>query len=172
MVAEKAKAFGLKVVAYDPYVDQKIADQFGVTLLPFDELLKISDFVSVHIPLTKDTENMVDKKAFSLMKSNAILINTSRGPLVNEDALYEAISNKKIAGAGLDVTVHEPLEENSKLRGLPNVIITPHVAWYSEEAELDLKVKNAQNVAEVAAGFDNAAIVNKDVRKKLNLKTK
>jgi D-3-phosphoglycerate dehydrogenase len=104
-----------------------------------------------------------------MMKKTAILVNTSRGPLINEQALYEAIISEKIAGAGLDVTVNEPLEKESKLRGLSNVIITPHVAWYSEEAEMDLKVKNAQNVAMVVSGHDVAAIVNADVRKKINL---
>lgn len=172
MVAEKAKAFGLRVVTYDPYVDKEVTDKMGVSLMSLDEVLKISDFVSVHIPLTKDTKNLINQSAFSLMKKTAILINTSRGPIVDEAALHKAIINKEIAGAGLDVTAQEPLEASSKLRNLSNVIITPHAAWYSEEAELDLKKKNAQNVAEVAAGFDNPAIVNKDVRKKIDLKNK
>ena len=104
------------------------------------------------------------------MKKNAILINTSRGPLVDENALYEAITAKQIAGAGIDVTVQEPLEAGSRLRGLPNVIITPHVAWYSEESELELKRKAAHGAAEVISGYDVPNIVNRAVREKLQLK--
>lgn len=169
IVAEKAKAFHLDIVAYDPFLKSETADLYGVKLMSLDELLKCSDLISVHVPLTKDTENLIGNREFNMMKKTAILVNTSRGPLINEQALYEAIISEKIAGAGLDVTVNEPLEKESKLRGLSNVIITPHVAWYSEEAEMDLKVKNAQNVAMVVSGHDVAAIVNADVRKKINL---
>jgi len=170
MVAEKAKAFGLKLAVYDPYLKPEEVAQHGAKLLSLEEVLKTADIISVHVPLTKETENLISSKEFALMKKNAILINTSRGPLVDENALYEAITAKQIAGAGIDVTVQEPLEAGSRLRGLPNVIITPHVAWYSEESELELKRKAAHGAAEVISGYDVPNIVNRAVREKLQLK--
>ncbi|BEU88460.1 C-terminal binding protein [Selenomonas sp. TAMA-11512] len=171
MVAEKAKAFSLRVVAYDPYVLEADAAALGVELVSIDALLETSDLVSLHVPLTKDTQHLINEERLAKMKPTAILVNTSRGPLVDELALCRALKDGKLAGAGLDVTENEPLEKESELRGLPNVIITPHVAWYSEEAELDLKTKNARNTAEVAAGIDNPAIVNRAVREKIHLQT-
>lgn len=172
MVAEKAKAFSLQVVAYDPYVSKTEAERFGVKLVPLDRLLETADFVSLHAPLTKDTHHLIDAARLKKMKPTAILVNTSRGSLVDEKALCCALQEGRLAGAGLDVTECEPLEAESGLRGLPNVIITPHVAWYSEEAERDLKIKNARNTAEVASGFDNPAIVNQAVRDRIRLQAR
>ena len=172
ILAEKVRAFGLKLVVYDPYVRPADVEKYNGKLMSLEELLKTADIISVHVPLTKDTNNLLSTKAFSMMKKNAVVVNTSRGPIIDEEALYEAIVHKKIAGAGLDVTVTEPLEKESKLRGLPNVIITPHVAWYSEESELELKKKAAHGAAEVICGYDVPNIVNRDVRTKLNLKQK
>lgn len=170
MLAKKVKAFGMHVTVYDPYLKAADVAAYGVRLLPVSELLQSADIISVHVPLTTDTCNLISRKEFALMKKNAILVNTSRGQLIDEDALYEAIVNQQISGAGLDVTVQEPLETQSKLRGLPNVIITPHVAWYSEESELELKRKAAHGVAEILAGYDVPNIVNRNVRDKLQLK--
>lgn len=163
MVAQKAKAFGLQVIAYDPYVAPEVGLQYDVKILPLEAVLKESDILSVHVPLTKDTEGILDEKAFSLMKDDAIVVNTSRGPLINEKALYEALKNHKIGYAGLDVTIQEPIEKDNPLLSLDNIIITPHVAWYSEEAELELKTKVAKGVADVLSGKQAKYLVNKKV---------
>lgn len=169
-LAEKARAFGLKLAVYDPYVKQEDVEKFGGVLLSLEDVLKIADIISLHVPLTKDTEKLLSYREFALMKPQAIVINTSRGPLIDEQALYEALRDKKIAAAGLDVTVNEPIESGNPLLGMPNVIITPHVAWYSEEAELELKTKAAHSIAEILSGYDVANIVNYQVRERLSLK--
>lgn len=170
VLAKKAVAFGLNLVAYDPFLKQEDVKGYNVTLMSLEEVLKTSDIISLHMPLFKETEKIIDAKAFDLMKSTAIIINTSRGPLIDEDALYDAIKYGKIAGAGLDVTSIEPLPADSKLRGLKNVIITPHAAWYSEEAEKELKTKAAHGAGEIISGYDMPTIVNPAVREKLSLK--
>lgn len=163
MVAQKAKAFGLNIIAYDPYVTPEVGLQYNVTILPLKDVLQKADIISVHVPLTKDTENLLNEQTLSWMKPEAIVINTSRGPLIDEKALYHALKDKKIGYAGLDVTVQEPIQEDNPLLTLDNVIITPHVAWYSEEAELELKTKVAQGVADVLSGKNAKYLVNRDV---------
>lgn len=163
MVAQKAKAFGLNIIAYDPYVKPEVGLQYDVTILPLKDVLQKADIISVHVPLTKDTENLLNEQTFSWMKPEAIIINTSRGPLIDENALYHALKDKKIGYAGLDVTVQEPIQEDNPLLTLDNVMITPHVAWYSEEAELELKMKVAQGVADVLSGKKAKYLVNRDV---------
>ncbi|MFA6850193.1 MAG: C-terminal binding protein [Selenomonadaceae bacterium] len=172
ILAEKARAFGIKILIYDPYLRQSDVDSFGATLLPLQEVLKKADMLSVHVPLTKDTYHLIGEKEFALMKKHAVIVNTSRGQLIDEEALYKALKSKQLAGAGLDVMTNEPIEKESKLLGLPNVIITPHVAWYSEEAEKELKRKAAHGVVTILSGYDTENIVNYDIRKKLSLKKK
>lgn len=163
MVAQKAKAFGLNIIAYDPYVTPEVGLQYNVTILPLKDVLQKADIISVHVPLTKDTENLLNEQTLSWMKPEAIVINTSRGPLIDEKALYHALKDKKIGYAGLDVTVQEPIQKDNPLLTLDNVIITPHVAWYSEEAELELKTKVAQGVADVLSGKNAKYLVNRAV---------
>ena len=163
MVAQKAKAFGLNIIAYDPYVTPEVGLQYNVTILPLKDVLQKADIISVHVPLTKDTENLLNEQTLSWMKPEAIVINTSRGPLIDEKALYHALKDKKLGYAGLEVTVQEPIQKDNPLLTLDNVIITPHVAWYSEEAELELKTKVAQGVADVLSGKNAKYLVNRDV---------
>jgi len=163
MVAQKAKAFGLNIIAYDPYVTPEVGLQYSVMILPLKDVLQKADIISVHVPLTKDTENLLNEQTLSWMKPEAIVINTSRGPLIDEKALYHALKDKKLGYAGLDVTVQEPIQKDNPLLTLDNVIITPHVAWYSEEAELELKTKVAQGVADVLSGKNAKYLVNRDV---------
>lgn len=163
MVAQKAKAFGLNIIAYDPYVTPEVGLQYNVTILPLKDVLQKADIISVHVPLTKDTENLLNEQTLSWVKPEAIVINTSRGPLIDEKALYHALKDKKLGYAGLDVTVQEPIQKDNPLLTLDNVIITPHVAWYSEEAELELKTKVAQGVADVLSGKNAKYLVNRDV---------
>lgn len=163
MVAQKAKAFGLNIIAYDPYVTPEVGLQYNVTILPLKDVLQKADIISVHVPLTKDTENLLNEQTLSWVKPEAIVINTSRGPLIDEKALYHALKDKKLGYAGLDVTVQEPIQKDNPLLTLDNVIITPHVAWYSEEAELELKTKVAQGVVDVLSGKNAKYLVNRDV---------
>jgi D-3-phosphoglycerate dehydrogenase len=148
----KAKAFGLRVVAHDPYVSQPVLDAAGVERMSFDRLLEISDFVSIHAPLLSATRGLFNAEVFRKMKKGARLINTARGPLVDEDALVAALDSGQLAGAALDVVAVEPLPKDSKLIGRDNVILTPHTAFYSVEALNELQTKCAADVARVLSG--------------------
>jgi D-3-phosphoglycerate dehydrogenase len=132
-VCARAKAFGMRVLAYDPYVPEEKTQSMGAEAVDLGTLLKQSDFVSIHAPLTSETKGLIGSKELSQMKRTAYLINTSRGKLVNENALVEALVEKKIAGAALDVFESEPLDPKSPLLRLSNVTITPHIAGASKD---------------------------------------
>jgi D-3-phosphoglycerate dehydrogenase len=151
-LAPKAKAFGLRVVTHDPYVAQQTLAAAGVESVSFDRLLEISDFVSVHAPLTPATRGLFNAQVFGKMKTGALLINTARGPLVDEDALVSALDSGHLGGAALDVVAVEPLPKDSRLIGRDNVILTPHTAFYSVEALNELQTKCAADVARVLSG--------------------
>jgi D-3-phosphoglycerate dehydrogenase len=151
-LAPKAKAFGFTVVAHDPYVAPQIFRSLGVESTSFDRLLESSDFVSIHAPLTPATRGLFNAAAISKMKRGALLINTARGPLVDEAALVAALDSGHIAGAALDVVENEPLSRGSALLGRDNVILTPHIAFYSVEALDELQKKCASDVARVLSG--------------------
>ena len=151
-LAPKAKAFGLRVVAHDPYVAQPVLAAAGVEGVSFDRLLEISDFVSIHAPLVPATRDLFSAEAFRKMKQGACLINSARGPLVNEEALVSALESGQLAGAALDVVAVEPLPKDSRLIGRDNVILTPHTAFYSVEALNELQTKCAADVARVLSG--------------------
>lgn len=154
LVAAKAHGFGLRVVASDPYVASADAATHDVELVSFEELLGQADFVSVHAPLTPATRNLIGAEALALMRPDAVLINTARGGLVDVAAVAEALDRGQIAGAGLDVLPDEPPGGDLPLYGRPNVILTPHTAFYSEESMIDLQAKAAQQVALVLSGRD------------------
>jgi len=151
-LAPKAMAFGLKVVAYDPYAPADAARAAGVRLVEFEQLLAISDYVSLHAPLTPQTRGLFNADAFSKMKNGAYLINTARGPLIDEHALIAALDSGYLEGAALDVVATEPLSKDSRLLGRANVILTPHTAFYSVEALEELQTKCATDVARVLSG--------------------
>ena len=151
-LAPKAKAFGLRVVAHDPYVAQQAVVAAGVESVSFDRLLEISDFVSVHAPLLPATRGLFNAEVLRKMKKGACLINTARGPLVDEDALVSALDAGHLAGAALDVVAVEPLPNDSGLIGRDNVVLTPHTAFYSVEALNELQTKCAADVARVLSG--------------------
>lgn len=151
-LAPKAKAFGLRVVAYDPFASPDLFASAGVESVGFDELLEISDFISVHAPLTPQTRGLLNADAFARMKPGALLINTARGPLVDHDALVEALDSGHLGGAALDVVETEPLPQDSPLLGRDNVVLTPHTAFYSVEALQELQTKAATDVARVLSG--------------------
>jgi D-3-phosphoglycerate dehydrogenase len=151
-LAPKAKAFGLRVVTHDPYVSQQALAAAGVESVSFDRLLEISDFVSIHAPLMPATRGLFNAEVFGKMKAGALLINTARGPLVDEDALVSALDSGRLGGAALDVVAVEPLSKDSRLIGRDNVILTPHTAFYSVEALSELQTKCAADVARVLSG--------------------
>jgi D-3-phosphoglycerate dehydrogenase len=151
-LAPKAKAFGLRVVTHDPYVSQQALAAAGVESVSFDRLLEISDFVSIHAPLMPATRGLFNAEVFGKMKTGALLINTARGPLVDEDALVSALDSGRLGGAALDVVAVEPLPKDSRLIGRDNVILTPHTAFYSVEALNELQTKCAADVARVLSG--------------------
>ncbi|MEK5444654.1 C-terminal binding protein [Fredinandcohnia sp. FSL W7-1320] len=169
-VAKKAQAFGLKVIAYDPFVPAEVAEEMNVDLVELDELCRRSDFISIHTPLNKHTRGMVGFEQFNLMKKEACIINTARGPIIDEQALIEALEQKKIAAAALDVLEKEPINSDHPLLRMENVLLTPHVAFYSEESEMDLKQKTAQNVVDVLKGQLPKYLVNRSVQEKFSLK--
>ncbi|MBA7573023.1 Hydroxypyruvate reductase [subsurface metagenome] len=166
MVSSKAQAFGLSVIAYDPYISSVAMTQNNVKKVSLGDLLKEADIISLHLPLTKNTKYMFTEKEFKLMKDTAFIINTGRGPLIKERDLCRALSERWIAGAGLDVVEKEPIDPNSNLLKLDNIIITPHVAFYSDESLKDLQRSAAKGVAQVLNGEMTSSIVNKEVLKK------
>jgi D-3-phosphoglycerate dehydrogenase len=164
-VALRAAAFGMRVLYSDPYVAQ---GQFEVpgTKVEFNELLRESDFVSLHPPLTPHTRHLMNDAAFSQMKATAFLINCSRGPIVDSEALIRALDEKAIAGCALDTTDPEPLPNPHPLRGRANVIINPHAAWYSEQAMTGLQSGAPNEVRRVLDGQWPLNVVNPAVRGK------
>ena len=151
-VAKRARPFGLRLLAYDPYVDQATAEPFGVSMVPLDTLLAESDFVSVHAPLGKHTRHLIGGREIALMKPTAYLLNTARGPVVDEQALIAALKEGRIGGAGLDVFEQEPVDPQNPLLNMENVIVTPHMAGSSLQAATEGRRRIATAVATVLAG--------------------
>ena len=152
MLAPKAQALGLKVVAYDPFAKAELFRDAGVESVSFDQLLAMSDFVSVHAPLMPETRGLMNASAFGKMKKGAMIINTARGPLIDEAALLAALDEGQLGGAALDVITTEPMPKDSPLLGRDNLILTPHTAFYSVEALNELQTKCASDVARVLSG--------------------
>jgi D-3-phosphoglycerate dehydrogenase len=123
----------MRVIAYDPYIPAERAAALGVEILPLDEVMRQSDYISIHTPLTPETRHLINAEMLALMKPTAYLINTSRGPVVDEPALIDALQNGVIAGAGLDVFEAEPLPTDSPLMQMENVVLVPHTASYADE---------------------------------------
>ena len=152
LVAPKAQAFGIKVIAHDPFAKPDVFKAANVESVDLDTLFKTSDYVSVHAPLLPATRGMMNAAAFAKMKKGAYIVNTARGPLIDEPALIAALDSGQIGGAGLDVVATEPLAKDSPLLGRDNVIISPHTAFYSIEALNELQTKCATDVARVLSG--------------------
>jgi D-3-phosphoglycerate dehydrogenase len=149
----KIKGLNLsKILVYDPLVDNEIIEEMGCEKVELVTILKEADFISIHMPLNDCTRGLINKEAFELMKPSAILINTSRGAIVEEDALIEALSQRKINSAGLDVHTKEPMDIDSEFMTLENCVLTDHDGWYSEDSIRELKTKAAQNIKAVLAG--------------------
>ncbi len=153
MVAEKLKGFGLRIFAYDPFVSKEAMEEYGVEKVELEEAFKEADYLSLHSPLLDATYQMVNRERLALMKPSAFIINTARGALIDEEALYDALVEGRLAGVGLDVLVDEPPSEmGRKIIALPHALVTPHSAYVSEEAS-DLQIRTtAINVAKILRG--------------------
>lgn len=158
-VAEKVEGFELTIISYDPHVSDDKISEYGVEPVGFEELLARSDLISSHPPLTENTHHLIDEDAFNAMKDSAIYVNTSRGPVADESALYDAIMNNEIHAAAIDVMEEEP-PGDSPLLGLDDVIITPHAAWYSEQSKEELQRKAAEEVVTVLQNGTPRYVVN------------
>lgn len=164
LLAPKAQAFGLRVIASDPYVPEDVMSRAGVKRVEFTELVKTADYISIHAPLMPETNHMFNAAIFSQMKPTAYLVNTARGPVVDEAALAAALDKGQLAGAALDVVEKEP-PSGSPLLGRDNVIITPHTGFYSEESLAELQAKAAEEVVRVLSGEAPRNPVNPEVLK-------
>jgi D-3-phosphoglycerate dehydrogenase len=161
IVARKASSMGVKLLGHDPYITPAQAAELDVELVSLDELLRRSDFVSLHCPLNAETRGLIGYEQLAQMKPTACLINMARGPVVVQAALYEALANHKILAAALDVLEQEPPKADDPLLQLDNVIITPHTSSGSVEAVLQLRRDTAQNVVEALCGKLPRSIVNR-----------
>jgi D-3-phosphoglycerate dehydrogenase / 2-oxoglutarate reductase len=151
LVAPKAQSFGIKVIANDPFIPAAVMEKAGVRSVEFQELVKTADYISIHSPLLPETRHLFSTEVFKQMKPGAYLVNTARGPIVDEAALAAALDAKQIAGAALDVMEQEP-PVNSPLFGRDNVILTPHTSFYSVESLEELQTKAAEEVVRVLSG--------------------
>jgi len=151
-LARKAQAFGLRVIAVDPYVTAEQASNLGVERVDLDSLLRQSDYISLHALLTDATKKLIDGPALKKMKSTAVIINNARGGLIDEAALYAAVSEERIAGAGIDVTDPEPPRTDDPLLQLDNVLVTAHSSFYSAEGVVELRQRAVEAVVQVLQG--------------------
>lgn len=151
-VIKRAHAFGMKVLAFDLYPREDLKETYGVRYTSLDEIYCASDFITLHVPATKDTIKMLNEETLGKMKNSAIIINTARGDLVDEEALACALKNKKIAGYGADAMTQEPPAKDNPLLNMSNVVITPHCGGYTKEAVIRCSVVAGEEVSRVLSG--------------------
>ena len=161
--ARKAAGLGYEVIGCDIAAEPGAPTFRGFSSVTLDELLERSQVISMHTPLTEIARAMIAREQFALMRSDAIIVNTSRGGVIETAALVEALTNGRIAGAGIDVHEIEPLPADDPLTAFDNVVLTPHLAWYTEESYAELKKRTIENVVEVCAGRAPRNIVNPEV---------
>jgi D-3-phosphoglycerate dehydrogenase len=165
-VAIRAGGFNMQVLAYEIYPDEKFVREHGIRLVPLNRLLQESDFVSIHVPFTSETKDLIKAEQLEMMKPTAYLINTARGGIVDEGALYDALQSGEIAGAAFDVFKKEPLKEKA-LVNLDNFIATPHISPFTKEAIENMETLSAQNIIDVLEGRFPPHIVNPEVLDKI-----
>ena len=165
-VAKRARGFDMTILIYDEYRDEAAEREYGVTFRPLDDLLRESDFVTLHVVLSDETTGMIGSRELGLMKPEAILVNAARGPVVDTDALTAALQDGTIGGAALDVTDPEPLPANHPLIALPNALVVPHMASASVATRDKMAVLAAQNLLAVLNGEEPPGIVNPEVLKR------
>jgi D-3-phosphoglycerate dehydrogenase len=162
-VAARARGFGLKLLGYDPYTPSAAFAAIGVEPVSLESLLRTADIVTIHSLLSAETRGIICQKTLRQMKPTALIVNTARGGLIVTDDLVRALQEGWIAGAALDVTDPEPLPMGHPLRSLPRVLVTPHAAWYSEEAEPELRRRAARTIVEALRGERPASLLNPEV---------
>ena len=154
LVAERMKSFGMSIVFYDPYVTAWNGSEESIKL---DDLLRTADVVSIHVIKTKDTENLISKDMLDLLKPSSVIINTSRGGVLDEDYLFELLESEKIFGAGLDVYSNEPPKNVDRYNGL-NLVTTPHIGASTNEAQLKAGLETIENIKKILAGDESVAL--------------
>ncbi|MBC8222978.1 D-glycerate dehydrogenase, partial [Candidatus Bathyarchaeota archaeon] len=162
---KRAKGFDMDVIYHDVYRREDLEAELGITYKPRDEVMRSADFLSLHVPLTSETHHMMGAEELASMKETAFLINTSRGPVVDEKALADALKKGVIAGAGLDVFETEPVSHDSPLLGLDNIVLTPHLASGSIETRTKMATTAATNIVSVLQGSVPPNLVNPGVMK-------
>jgi len=166
-VARKLRGWSMRVLATDPYLEPDQAASLRVELVELETLLRRSDFISVHVPLLPETRHLIGRRAFEQMKPGVILVNTARGPVVDAQALLEALDSGQVAAAGLDVFETEPLRPDSPLRSHPRLVLTDHTAWYSEESLDELRATAAEEAVRVCTGGLPQSLANPEVLERL-----
>jgi D-3-phosphoglycerate dehydrogenase / 2-oxoglutarate reductase len=162
-LASKVQPLGMKVWVYDPYLEPAVIAHHGAEAVTFDRLLAEADAISIHVPLSPETRNLIGERELARMKPTAFLINTSRGGIVDEEALAVALKKNRLGGAALDVLSVEPPPKDHPLRQAPNIILTPHLAFYSRESVIELQTKAAEEVARALKGEPPRSPVNREV---------
>ncbi len=163
LVLEKMSGFGMKILVCDPYLGEERYRELGIDHVPLDDLLAASDIVTIHVPVTEETRGMFHLDRFRLMKKTAVIINTARGPVLNTGDLVTVIREGNIAGAGLDVFETEPPPPDAGITSMDNVILSPHIAWYSEEGGWDIRHMIMDDVNAFIAGKPPRFVVNPEV---------
>jgi D-3-phosphoglycerate dehydrogenase len=161
------KGWGVKLLANDPFVEQSRADALEVKLVDLETLCREADYISMHVPLLPETRHLISQKEFSWMRPGVILINTARGPVVDTKALLVALHEGRVARAGLDVFEDEPPPTDSPLRANAHVVLSDHVAWYSEESQIELKLTAAQEAVRVCTGGLPLSLANPGVLRRM-----
>lgn len=170
LVAKKTRGIFARLIAADPFVEPEVAAEHGVALLPLEAVLAQADYVTLHVLLTEQTRHLINAERLALMKPSAYLINTCRGPIVDEEALIEALRNGRLGGAGLDVFETEPIGAEHPLANLDNVIVTPHLAVYSHTAMQQWRIQPFADAARILRGQAPRGLINRELKTKLGLK--
>ncbi len=169
-VIKKLKGFDVEILACDPYLSARRWADLGLPHTPLEELLGKSDIVTIHVPVNDETRGMFNLEKFGLMKKSAVVVNTARGPIIKTGDLVEALQRGLIAGAGIDVFEKEPPPADFELLGMDNAVVSPHIAWYSEEGGQDIRVMIMEDVKAILQGQPPRHVVNKEVLSAPNLR--
>jgi D-3-phosphoglycerate dehydrogenase len=168
-VAERMRSFRTQVIAYDPYVSREAMEKLGARTSNLDELLEASDVISIHVPLSKETRQLIGRKELAKLKDSVILVNTSRGSVMDQEALIESLRKGRIGAAGLDVLAREPPSAADPILGFENVIVTPHIGWYSEQSSARLQENAALEAERILTGNPPKHPVNPEALSKRKL---
>ena len=171
-IIKKLKGFDVEILACDPYLSARRWAELGLAHTPLEELLRKSDIVTIHVPVTDETRGMFNLEKFGLMKKTAVVVNTARGPIIKTGDLVEALQQGLVAGAGIDVFEKEPPPADFELLKMDNAVLSPHIAWYSEEGGQDIRIMIMEDVKAVLQGQPPRHVVNTEVLSAPNLRLK